>query len=193
MKPLLLCALAALLAVASQAQVRVGADLGGSPLERAAAGSAYATAEWGVLRARLAMLDATVRVYNQPQLRTNADGTIFFDQDGDAEIVGERSGSVSRIGSTLTLGVAVPLYRGAGVGLDAGVRVYHATVETGAGRATHLPWFPVLAPEVFAPGPAGTRLHVRGEIHPAPASGFDGEPDPRLFRLTGGVSVPLRF
>ena len=198
MKPLLLCAFAALLAVPAQSQIHVGGDVGGSVLggdfEGAGpAASFYAVAEWGVLRGRLGLLDATVLPYASPVIGLNDDGTIALDDEGFAVVVGEQTGSVSRIGSTLTVGVAVPLYRGAGVAFDAGVRVYHATLRGGDAQANDVPFFPILAPEIFAPGPRGTRLHLRSEIYPSSSTRIGVGRGVQLLRLSGGVSVPLRF
>ena len=201
MKPLVLCALAALLAVPAQAQLRVGADLGTTTGDtrygNGPAASLYASAEWGALRARLGVLDASVERLTFGDYARNADGTYALNEDGEIVIENPVGGTRTRLASTLTVGLAVPVYRGAGVGFDVGARVPVALVATGGARGRRVSeggWLPVFAPEIFVPGPRGSRLHLRAETLPWPARSQSGEQTgPALYRLNGGVSVPLRF
>ena len=190
-----LLALAALLASPAHSQVRIGADLGGvfSPgntfRSSGLAGGFSASAEWRALRLRLGVLDASYQSTSTVAL--NDDGSIFIDGNGLAQRI-ENTGSSSLLASTVTAGVAVPVYRGAGVGLDVGIRIIHGEVTTGTARPRDLSWSPVIAPELFAPGPRGTRLHLRSEVWPPSRSIVTGEKRGiRLFQLRGGVSVPL--
>ena len=194
MKLFSLCALAALLAVPARAQLHVGVDLGattGSTVYgNGPAASLYTTAEWGVLRARLAVLDASYQSDERAVL--NDDGTPFIGADGLVDY--RKTGSTTHVASTLTVGLAVPVYRGVGVGVDVGARKFHAAVDRGTARSDEISWLPILAPEVFARGPRGSRLHLRTEALPPSGSAFTGERRGwQLLRLNGGVSVPLRF
>lgn len=181
---LLLCALAACLAVPAQAQLRVGVDVGQAEGDHSGwtgiSGAATVSAQRGVLIARLNALE----VVHESVFEMNADRTALV-----------RVGSDTGLSSSLELGVAVPLYRGVGLGASVGGRLLYNDAEQRAllGDATTRGLLTTV--EAFAPGPRDTRLHLRVEGLPFGRAEFD--PTSRagylVRRVQVGVSVPLRF
>ena len=181
----LVCAFAVLLAVPAQAQLYLGADVGQGRGNDArwdgASGSVHARVQHGVLTARLNALE----VLYEHEVAPDPTGT-------RAVRIGERT----ETSSSVELGVAVALYRGAGIGAGVGGRLIYNGAEAReryARDATTKAVFTTV--EAFAPGPHRARLHLRAEGLPRGRSEFD--PDQRagfgLLRVQIGASVPLRL
>ena len=166
-------ALAALLAVPAQSQIRVGLDVGQAEGidTRWNGGSAALSVGYqrGLFVGQVRVLEAIAE-----PLPSSAGA------DETTQWWGSLAGEV---------GVSVPLYRGIGGAVRVGHRRYpfnetlrldaEGTVSSGSLSEEYV------AVEAHAPGPARTRLHVRTE--------FGGALGDGLQRVLVGASVPLRF